>query len=113
MDALDECSNREERDKLFEALAEIEGWDQIRLHLLVTSRPETDIKSAMEDGTTFRQAIPIDSQLVQDDIRSYVRNRLQQDTRLKRWRNNAQVQEEIENVLTEKANGMCVRSKGN
>ena len=113
MDALDECSNREERDILFDALAEIEGWDQVRLHLLVTSRPETDIKSAMEDGTTFRQAIPIDGRLVQDDIRSYVRNRLQQDTRLKRWRNNAQVQEDIENVLTEKANGMYVRSKGN
>ena len=112
MDALDECSDREERDKLFDALAEVESWDQIRLHVLVTSRPETDIKSAMEDGNAFRQAISIDSQLVQDDIRSYVRNRLQQDTRLKRWRYNAQVQEEIENVLTEKANGMCVRSKG-
>ena len=103
--------SREERDQSFDALAEMEGWDQIRLHFLVTSRPETDIKSAMEDGTTFRQAIPIDSQLVKDDIHSYVRNCLQQDARLKRWRKNIQVQEKIENVLTEKANVMCVRSK--
>lgn len=54
MDALDECSNRGERDKSFDALAEVEGWDQIRVHLLVTSRPETDIKSALEDRHASR-----------------------------------------------------------
>lgn len=113
MDALEECSDREERDRLLDALADIEGWDRIRLHILVTSRPETDIKSAMEDGTAFREAIPIDSQLVEDDIRSYIRGRIQRDPRLKRWRNHTHVQEEIEKVLTEKANGMYVQSIGN
>ena len=43
IDALDECSNPEEREKLLDVLAETESWDSSKLHLLVTSRTKADI----------------------------------------------------------------------
>ncbi|SLM37407.1 P-loop containing nucleoside triphosphate hydrolase [Lasallia pustulata] len=54
----------------------------------------------------FDETICIQSSLVDADILTYVRGRLQNDRALKRWREKPQVQEEIETTLKEKANGM-------
>lgn len=104
LDALDECNQFEERAQLIDILAELEIWHGVRL--LTTSRPENDIKSAMESSAYSRTSICVESVLVQEDIRAYVHDRLRTDPSLKRWRNNPQVQERIEKVLTDKANGM-------
>lgn len=50
--------------------------------------------------------ICIQSVLVKDDIRAYVKYRLQTDRGLKRWRKEFDVQQEIENMLVDKADGM-------
>ncbi|SLM40588.1 P-loop containing nucleoside triphosphate hydrolase, partial [Lasallia pustulata] len=103
LDALDECSDREE---LLERMGEIQGWKLQQLRMLVTSRWLIDIKESLEPLTEPRGRICIQSSLVDADILTYVRGRLQNDRALKRWRGMPQVQEEIETTLKEKANGM-------
>ncbi|SLM38552.1 P-loop containing nucleoside triphosphate hydrolase, partial [Lasallia pustulata] len=103
LDALDECSDREE---LLERMGEIQGWKLRQLRMLVTSRWLIDIKESLEPLTEPRGKICVQSSLVDADILTYVRGRLQNDRALKRWRGMPQVQEEIETTLKEKANGM-------
>ncbi|KAA6411304.1 MAG: hypothetical protein FRX48_04584 [Lasallia pustulata] len=103
LDALDECSDREE---LLERMGEIQGWKLRQLRMLVTSRWLIDIKESLEPLTEPRGRICIQSSLVDADILTYVRGRLQNDRALKRWRKMPGVQEEIETTLKEKANGM-------
>ncbi|KAA6412672.1 MAG: hypothetical protein FRX48_03664 [Lasallia pustulata] len=103
LDALDECSDRKE---LLERMGEIQGWKLRQLRMLVTSRWLIDIKESLEPLTEPRGRICIQSSLVDADILTYVRGRLQNDRDLKRWRGMPQVQEEIETTLKEKANGM-------
>ncbi|SLM39321.1 P-loop containing nucleoside triphosphate hydrolase [Lasallia pustulata] len=103
LDALDECTDRKE---LLERMGEIQGWKLRQLRMLVTSRWLIDIKESLEPLTESRGRICIQSSLVDADILTYVRGRLQNDRDLKRWRGMPQVQEEIETTLKEKANGM-------
>ena len=104
LDALDECNQNEERAKLLKTLSELEMWEGLKI--ITTSRPEQDIKTAMERSAYPRTSICIESSLIQEDIRAYVHARLRSDTSLRRWRNNPSIQAKIENVLSEKANGM-------
>ncbi|KAL8807263.1 MAG: hypothetical protein Q9182_000768 [Xanthomendoza sp. 2 TL-2023] len=99
LDALDEC---EERDQLLDSIQKILGWPDTTSRILVTSRKEKDIEAALsplaaEDGT-----INIQSSVV-DQIRVYIRSRLQSDPKLSRWQN---AHQEIENRLMQKADGM-------
>jgi len=48
----------------------------------------------------------IQSDLVADDIRAYVRTRIREGNGLSRWRLQQDIQQEIENRLMEKAGGM-------
>jgi hypothetical protein len=50
--------------------------------------------------------VPIQSDLICDDINAYIRTRVREGDGLKRWRNQQDVQEEIEVALIQKANGM-------
>ena len=103
LDALDEC---EIRDELLECLSEIAKWKEENLHLLVTSRKEPDIDERLSDLIADNKIISIQSSLVKNDICAYVRDRLQTDRKLKRWRNDMDIQREIEATLMGKANGM-------
>lgn len=81
--------------------------EQGNIHLLVTSRPEHDIKTVLSTVAKSEQdIIPIQSDLVDDDIRRYVHTRVREDDGLKRWRSRQEILEEIETQLMEKANGM-------
>ena len=99
LDALDECTEHEE---LLDFLAQLYEWDIQGLHILVASRRERDIEEGLEDLTA--QQIPVRKEAVDDDIRLYVRKRLQEDKKFKRWPPN--VLEEIENSMMKKSNGM-------
>ncbi|KAA6409051.1 MAG: vegetative incompatibility het-e-1 [Lasallia pustulata] len=103
LDALDECSDREE---LLECIEEIQGWKLRQFHMLVTSRWLIDIKESLEPLTEPRGRICIQSALVNADIRTYVHEKLQNDRCLKRWSSKPEVQEEIETALMQKADGM-------
>lgn len=101
IDALDECSKREE---LFSSIKEF--FQATNLHILVTSRKEKDIEDSIKSLCNDHEKICIQSMLVSDDIRAYIRNRLQVDQNLKRWQKYPLVQLEIEDELMSKADGM-------
>ena len=103
LDALDECK---ERQNLLEDIDEMVGWKMEKLHILVTSRRENDIKESLEPLINDENVICIQSKLVTDDIRAYIHERLLTDRRLRRWQKKPEVQREIETTLTGKADGM-------
>ncbi|KAH7309366.1 ankyrin repeat-containing domain protein [Rhexocercosporidium sp. MPI-PUGE-AT-0058] len=72
------------------------------LHVLATSRRERDIEETLESLTTSE--ICLQSALVDNDIRTHISERLQNDLKLKRWP--ANVRGEIEDTLIEGAQGI-------
>ena len=103
LDALDECQTRSELLSWMKCLLD---FHQMNVHLIVTSRPEQDIRAALEKWTHSRLIIPIQSELVADDIRSYINAAVKHHDDLSRWRLRPNVQDEIEVALTKKADGM-------
>ncbi|KAF3768506.1 hypothetical protein M406DRAFT_336936 [Cryphonectria parasitica EP155] len=106
LDALDECQTRTgPRDEgLLRWIKSILHSPRLNVHFLVTSRPEHDIKSALErfvDGQIILQ-----SDLVTEDIRAYVHGTVRNYEGFNRWRSYKSIQNEIESHLREKANGM-------
>lgn len=102
-DALDECA---ERYELLTDLEEVVSWKDANVHLLTTSRRETDIEDALTPLSDKGNRVAIQSGRVNADIGTYVHGRLQIDRKLKRWQKYPDVQMEIENTLTRKADGM-------
>ena len=103
IDALDECK---ESEQLLGDIRNFVKWQLGGLHILVTSRREGDIKVTLDPLVNENQNIDIQSEVVDRDIRVYVREILQSAQGLRRWRNKPLVQDEIEKALTESANGM-------
>ncbi|KAL5325365.1 hypothetical protein ACEPPN_006490 [Leptodophora sp. 'Broadleaf-Isolate-01'] len=99
LDALDECKEREE---LLLLLENFTSWGAGNLHVLATSRRERDIEETLESLTTSE--ICLQSALVDNDIRTYLSERLQNDPKLNRWP--ANVRGEIKDTLMEGAQGM-------
>ncbi|KAK1641297.1 hypothetical protein BDP81DRAFT_131052 [Colletotrichum phormii] len=106
LDALDECQKRTglSNEGLLDWIEGILNLPQVNVHLLVTSRPEHDIKSALERH--IDNQIPLQSELVTEDIRAYVHGTVRQHEGFKRWRTREEILDEIEGHLMEKANGM-------
>lgn len=107
VDALDECpkSNRE-REKLLNALHEICGWKMSSLHILTTSRREADIqasfnRSPMDLG--YFKSIGVEGAHVEQDIRKYLQQRLQNHV-FEKW--GSALKEDVEFKLASQANGM-------
>jgi hypothetical protein len=104
MDALDEYP--EENSKRQELLVQIERMVEQRLenlHILATSRNETDIRATLGDLAGGGIPIPIQSSKVDADIKMYVKTCLGKDP-FKKRRNN--VKESIETKLADGAHGM-------
>lgn len=81
IDALDECSGREET-KLLEYLTRIEAWNlKCTVKILCTSRPEPDIETTL--ATTPK--ISMNSAQVSEDIRVYVKAKVQDYAYLRRF----------------------------
>ena len=99
LDALDECTDREDLLEFIEALM---GWSINDLHVLVTSRKENDIAKSLEPLVTCQ--LCIQSALVDADIRVHILERLSTDVKLKKWPIN--VQQEVEDALMRGAQGM-------
>lgn len=102
LDALDECKEREE---LLLLLKNLNSWRTEKLHILVTSRRERDIEETLESLVT--STICLQSALVNVDIHTHISERLQNDSKLKRWP--ANVRGEIEQTLMDGAQGMYVK----
>ena len=103
LDALDECNDRMELMNILETLCR---WQLENLHLLLTSRRERDIESSLECFIDKQNIIGLQSQVVDKDIRSYVRHRLSNDKSLSKWQKDSTVGQEIEIALMNGAHGM-------
>lgn len=103
LDGLDECVTRD-----VHASDNVISWtqnlrSQPNVHLLITSRPEDDIKSSIEAWSNAEEIIPLQSSLVVDDISTYIRTKVE---RMDRWRTSPDIQEDITTALQERAGGM-------
>ena len=87
-------------------IEELISWKDRNLHILTTSRRDDIIEDSIKLLNNDKERIYIQSTLVNVDIRAYIQNRLLTDRNLKRWRNKPEVQQEIEDTLMEKVDGM-------
>ena len=103
-DAVDECpKENNEREDLLKILKCIHGWANSSLHLLITSRRETDIESALAPLLCL-PAISIGSAQIDADIQVYVKSELEILSREKRWPRD--LVNEVEETLVRGATGM-------
>ncbi|EEA19856.1 hypothetical protein TMatcc_009997 [Talaromyces marneffei ATCC 18224] len=103
LDALDECQNRND---LFNFLEEIGTWQDVNIHLLLTSRDERDITETIEAVQLEQSWIKLTAAVLKEDIRIYISTRLKTDRAFRRWAKNPDVQRDIEDSLTTKSDGM-------
>lgn len=103
IDALDECVDRE---GLLKCLQEIQGWDLLALHTVVTSREIQEIEANFAKSPRPIKKISIQSAKVDADISTYVETRLKVNA--PRWRNDTRVNKLIHKSLVTKADGMLV-----
>jgi Cdc6-like AAA superfamily ATPase len=102
IDALDECKARESAMKFlcrFHSTLD-------NLRILITSRRLTDIELTLQSILSPEQCVNLEDSPVNDDIRHYIHDHLENDVQLKKWKDNASMRAEIEVSLMEKAHGM-------
>lgn len=97
IDSLDECT-KTERIKLLNWIDAMTCWKMGKLHLLVTSRPERDIKDRL-DVLVGQGHVSVAGESVNRDIGTYI------DARLSgQW--DQEIQEKIKDTLIKGADGM-------
>jgi hypothetical protein len=101
LDALDECPTRNQGDRLC-----LLSWIKTLYdRVLTTSRPEQDIEYSLHWAGSER-SIDLESSLVHEDVCSFICDRVYRHPSLGRWRGHPDIQEEIEQALVSKADGM-------
>lgn len=106
IDALDECAE-EQWGSISSFIRSLSGWSvSANTHLLLTGRPETNIRKCLEQLVPSAYVVKLGSELgMRDDIIRYVRSTIRGDNSdFKRWK--ADILMEIENTLVSGANGM-------
>jgi hypothetical protein len=102
-DALDECFKKEDRCEVLEIVGKMCAIGTSNIHVLVTSRPENDINKILTPILTTK-AVTLEGLGVDSDIRTYVMNQLESDSKLKKW--SPDIQSEILQALINGAKGM-------
>ncbi|KFY02998.1 hypothetical protein V490_00340, partial [Pseudogymnoascus sp. VKM F-3557] len=109
LDALDESPRNKHgknlRRGVLEALVIIRKWSEPGLHLLVTSRDETDIRDVLRDDlhTPPDEIASMKNTSVDSDIASFISGYLKDSRELRKWEN---YHDQIEKALTERSNGV-------
>ena len=109
LDALDECPITfgipSARKQVIDFLRDLVGLQLSNLHICVTSRPEIDIRVALEP-LAFHTVSIHDQSGQKQDIEDYIRSIVyaDSDTAMGRWRD--QDKELVVETLTERADGM-------
>ena len=109
MDALDECPNISgiptPREQILDLVKELVGLRLSSLHICVTSRPEVNIRRALED-LAFRSVCLHDESGQSEDIAEYIKSVVYSpsDTLMKRWRE--EDKQLVIQALSERADGM-------
>ncbi|KAN0136201.1 hypothetical protein V8E53_006061 [Lactarius tabidus] len=109
MDALDECPNtfgiKSPREKVLDVVKELVDMQLSSLRICVTSRPEVNIRSALED-IAFLSVSLHDESGQQNDIVEYIKSVVHSpsDTFMKKWRE--EHKDLVIQTLSELADGM-------
>ena len=107
IDAIDECPNTfgfpSPRELVLDLVKELVRLSLPNLHLCVTSRPEIDIRTAL-DPLKSRQVSLHDQTGQKKDIVEYVRSVVRSDARMGIWRD--EDQNMIIETLSDRADGM-------
>ena len=108
IDALDECPDTSglpsPREQVLEFVNELVELSSPNLHLCVTSRPEIDIRRALEPLTSLRVSLHEQSGQKKQDIVDYVTSTVQSDAKMGRWRD--EDKNLVIETLCERADGM-------
>jgi hypothetical protein len=105
LDALDECTQRQE---LMDVLETVAAWQLGNVHLLMTSRKERDIESSLDSYVKEEDTVCLQRDVVDRDIQRYIQQRLSDDKTLTKWNKDAAVRQKIEAALMHGARGMYV-----
>ena len=107
IDGLDECSNTSAlpspRENVLTLLEDLVDSRLPNLRVCVTSRPEIDIKVALEP-LTFRSVSLHDESGQMEDIDNYIKSVINKDPKMRRWK--AADKELVTDVLIKKSDGM-------
>ncbi len=89
VDALDECPNLlgrpSPREEVLELIGELVDLELPNLHLCVASRPEADIRVALEPLTTLKISLH-DEAGQKEDIVEYIKSAVYSDRNMKKWK---------------------------
>jgi hypothetical protein len=107
VDGLDECPvssyDSSPRENVLGFLEKLVNSKLPNVRLCITSRPEMDIKMAL-DTLTFRSVSLHDENGQIEDINNYIKSVISGDPKTRRWK--AEDKEMVIDVLTRNANGM-------
>ena len=107
VDALDECPDLSEtpfaREKVLEVIEELVELKLPHVHICVTSRPEMDIRTALEPLTSLRVSLH-DEIGQKEDIVRYIKSVICSDRNMRKWK--AEYKQLVVDVLSERADGM-------
>lgn len=101
LDALDESPRNKHRKEVLQALADLRGWSEPGLHLIVTSRDEVDIRDELQP--THAEDISLRNEDVGRDISTFISDHLRNTRRLHRWKS---FHDRIAQGLSERADGV-------
>ena len=107
VDALDECPDTSDlltpRDEVLTALVDLIDSKLPNLRMCITSRPEVDIKSALQPLTFLSVSIHDEpGQML--DIENYIKSTVYSHKKMRRWK--SEHQQLVIDVLTKRADGM-------
>jgi hypothetical protein len=107
IDGLDECpdtsDNPSPRERVLKLLEELVNSKLPNVRICITSRPEMDIKLAL-DPLTFHSVSLHDESGQIEDINNYIKSVISRDPKNRRWK--AEDKQMVIDFLTRKANGM-------
>jgi hypothetical protein len=109
VDALDECPDtsglQSSREKVLALIQELVELNLQNFRLCITSRPEVDIRNALEPLTTISSRVSLhDEDGQKEDIADYVRFIVYSDKKIMRWR--VEDKELVVGTLSNRAQGM-------
>lgn len=99
IDALDECP-LQEREELLDTITQMAEGNFRHLHIFTTSRQEPDIVKAFDS----HEKIAFQASMVDEDIRKYVQETMQNNPRIQKWPE--ETRNQVREILAKQANGM-------
>lgn len=103
LDTLDECC---ERELLIEIINDIRQHELQKTHICLTSQSFPYVEEWSEALVLSVDRVEVGGALVDSDILAYIKEKLQSDQGLKRWKKLHKVQDDIGTTLMDKAGGM-------